>query len=62
MDKFTFVGNGDVNAVESLYEQFLADPNNVDETWQQFFAGFDLLKLILTLKEKFPKMCLKSSR
>lgn len=44
MDKFTFVGNGDVNAIESLYDQFLKDPNQVDETWQQFFAGFDFAK------------------
>ena len=44
MDKFTFVGNADVNAVSALYEQFLQDPNQVDETWQQFFAGFDFAK------------------
>lgn len=44
MDKFTFVGNGDVNAIESLYDQFLKDPSQVDETWQQFFAGFDFAK------------------
>ena len=44
MDKFTFVGNSDVNAIESLYEQFLQDPEQVDETWQQFFLGFDFAK------------------
>jgi len=44
MNKFTFVGNADVNAVSALYEQFLQDPNQVDETWQQFFAGFDFAK------------------
>lgn len=44
MDKFTFVGNADVNAVSALYDQFLQDPNQVDETWQQFFAGFDFAK------------------
>ena len=59
MDKFTFVGNGDVNAVESLYEQFLADPNNVDETWQQFFAGFDFAKANFDVEGEVPENVLK---
>lgn len=44
MDKFTFVGNSDVNAIETLYEQFLQDPTQVDESWQQFFSGFDFAR------------------
>ena len=59
MDKFTFVGNGDVNAVESLYEQFLADPNQVDETWQQFFAGFDFAKANFDIEGDLPENVLK---
>lgn len=59
MDKFTFVGNGDVNAVESLYEQFLADPNQVDETWQQFFAGFDFAKANFDVEGDLPENVLK---
>ena len=59
MDKFTFVGNGDVNAVESLYEQFLADPNQVDETWQQFFAGFDFAKANFDVEGGLPENVLK---
>ncbi len=59
MDKFTFVGNGDVNAVESLYEQFLSDPNQVDETWQQFFAGFDFAKANYDVEGDLPENVLK---
>ena len=59
MDKFTFVGNGDVNSVESLYEQFLADPNQVDETWQQFFAGFDFAKANFDVEGDLPENVLK---
>jgi 2-oxoglutarate dehydrogenase E1 component len=44
MDKFTFVGSSDVNAIETLYEQFLQDPNQIDESWKQFFSGFDFAK------------------
>ena len=59
MDKFTFVGNGDLNAVESLYDQFLADPSQVDETWQQFFAGFDFAKANFDVEEGVPENVLK---
>jgi 2-oxoglutarate dehydrogenase E1 component len=44
MDKFSFVGNADVNAIEALYQQYLANPESVDATWAQFFQGFDFAK------------------
>ena len=44
MDKFSFVGNADVNAIEALYHQYLANPESVDATWAQFFQGFDFAK------------------
>ncbi len=44
MDKFSFVGNGDVNAVEDLYNQYRNDPESVDFGWQKFFEGFEFSK------------------
>ncbi len=44
MDKFSYVGNGDVNAIEELFVQFQKDPNSVDQTWQDFFKGFEFAK------------------
>ena len=41
MDKFSYLGNGDVNAVENLYEQYLQNPESVDFGWKKFFEGFD---------------------
>ena len=41
MDKFSYLGNGDVNALEELYQKFKANPNDVDESWKKFFEGFD---------------------
>ncbi len=41
MDKFSFVGNADVSSVEALYQQYLQDPNSVDESWNHFFQGFE---------------------
>jgi 2-oxoglutarate dehydrogenase E1 component len=44
MDKFSFLGNADLNTIENLYQQFLQNPENVDESWVKFFQGFDFAK------------------
>ncbi|MBL1279893.1 MAG: 2-oxoglutarate dehydrogenase E1 component [Fluviicola sp.] len=44
MDKVTYVGNADVNAVDNLYEMYLKDPESVDIGWQKFFEGFDFAR------------------
>lgn len=41
MSDFSYVGNADVNAIENLYQQYLKNPDSVDASWKQFFAGFD---------------------
>lgn len=41
MDKFSYLSNMDVSAVEHLYQSYKSDPESVSEDWQQFFAGFD---------------------
>ncbi|WP_167618434.1 2-oxoglutarate dehydrogenase E1 component [Maribellus sediminis] len=44
MDKFSSVGNQELEAVEDLYQSYLADPNSVDLSWQHFFQGFELAR------------------
>ncbi len=44
MDKFSYVGNGDVNAIEDLYNQYRKDPESVESGWQKFFEGFEFSK------------------
>ncbi len=44
MDPFSYIGNGDVNAVEDLFIQFKKDPGSVDKTWQDFFKGFEFAR------------------
>jgi 2-oxoglutarate dehydrogenase E1 component len=44
MDKFSYIGNGDVNAIENLFIQFKKDPASVDKSWQDFFKGFELAR------------------
>ncbi len=41
MDKFSYVGNGDIEAYNAVYEQYRTNPNSVDETWKEFFQGFE---------------------
>jgi len=41
MDNYSYVGNGDVNAINEVYEQYKANPENVDATWKEFFQGFE---------------------
>ena len=44
MDKHSFMGNGDVAAIESIYQQYLSDPDSMDEGWKKFFDGFEFAR------------------
>lgn len=44
MDNYTYIGNGDVNAIEELYNRYLKDPTSVDEGYARFFEGFDFAR------------------
>lgn len=44
MDKYTYLSNVDIGTVENLYQQYLKDPNSVEETWQKFFEGFEFAR------------------
>jgi len=41
MDKFSFTGNSDIDAIEKIYEQYKSNPESVDKQWQKFFQGFE---------------------
>jgi 2-oxoglutarate dehydrogenase E1 component len=43
-DTNSFLGNIDINAVESIYQDYLKDPGSVEESWQQFFSGFEFAR------------------
>ncbi len=44
MDQFSYIANGDVSAIEELYQQYLQDPSSVDKSWEYFFKGFEFNK------------------
>lgn len=41
MDKFSFIGNSEIDSIDKLYEQYQSDPDSVDSQWQKFFEGFE---------------------
>jgi 2-oxoglutarate dehydrogenase E1 component len=44
MDKVSYVGNADVNAIDHMYKMYQQDPESVDIGWQKFFEGFDFAR------------------
>ena len=44
MDKVSFVGNADLNAIDHLYKQYLQKPESIDIGWQKFFEGFEFAR------------------
>ncbi len=41
MDKFSFIGNSESEAIESLYQLYIENPDALEESWKTFFAGFE---------------------
>ena len=41
MDQFSYIANADVAALDAIYQQYKQDPTSVDESWQNFFKGFE---------------------
>ncbi|GAB3777778.1 2-oxoglutarate dehydrogenase E1 component [Spirosoma horti] len=41
MDQYSYIANSDAAYVDQLYQSYKQDPQTVDESWQQFFKGFE---------------------
>ncbi len=41
MSDFSFIANAHPSFIDSMYEQYLKDPQQVEESWRAFFRGFD---------------------
>lgn len=44
MEKQSYIGNGEISAIESLYEQYLKDEQAVERDWRKFFEGFEFAR------------------
>jgi 2-oxoglutarate dehydrogenase E1 component len=56
MDKFSSVGNQELAAIEELYQAYLENPLSVDESWRQFFSGFELARTSYRQKPASPRL------
>lgn len=41
MDAFSYIANADVAYIADLYDRYRNDPHSVDQSWQDFFKGYD---------------------
>lgn len=55
MDKVSYLGNADVNAIEFLYNQYCLDPESIDEGWKKFFEGFEFAKTVFDSEGSIPE-------
>ena len=44
METTNFLGNAEIGTIENIYEQYRADKNSVDESWKNFFEGFEFAR------------------
>jgi 2-oxoglutarate dehydrogenase E1 component len=55
MEKFAYLGSGDIAAIETIYAQYLKDSNSVGEDWQKFFEGFEFGRANFEAGEAIPQ-------
>ena len=55
MDKVSYIGNADLNAIEHLYKQYQKDPKSVDNGWVKFFEGFEFAQINYDEGGKIPE-------
>ncbi len=48
MDHLSFIGNSEIETIDQLYKKYTDDPGSVDESWRNFFKGFDFARQYFT--------------
>ena len=62
MDKYSFLGAVHSNMVEMMYDQYIQNPDSVDEGWRSFFQGFDFAKEVYSEEDEVPETFEKEFR
>ncbi|MFC2152943.1 hypothetical protein ACFLSE_10500, partial [Bacteroidota bacterium] len=52
MDKFSFLGNSDIESIDRLYNEYKSNPESVDIQWQKFFEGFEFAQKNFPVSKK----------
>jgi len=55
MDKFSFLGNSEIEYIDELYQSYKNDPESVEESWRKFFQGFDFASAKFPIKQTINK-------
>jgi len=54
VDKYSYLNSADPHVIESLYAAYLKDPSSVEESWRQFFDGFEFSRKQYRVKKGDP--------
>ncbi len=46
MDKHNYLQNADISVIEQLYKEYLENRDTLDQSWQNFFDGFDFAQKV----------------
>ena len=41
MEPFSYLGNSEIESIDELYTKYLQNPESLDESWRNFFKGFE---------------------
>lgn len=44
MNKFSYLGNLEISAIEEMYQKFNINPSSIEPSWRQFFEGFEFAR------------------
>ena len=55
MDKFSFLGAIHSNQIDEMYEMYIQDSQSVDESWRNFFSGFDFGNEVYSEEDQIPE-------
>lgn len=45
MDKYSYLSNATPEAIDTLYQQYLSEPDSLEEGWKKFFEGFEFARI-----------------
>lgn len=44
MDKFSYLSNGHIAAIDDMYQKYTQSPDQIEADWQKFFEGFEFAR------------------
>ena len=54
LDSFSFLNSIDSDFVDELHQKYLVDKRLVEQSWRQFFDGYEFAKINYSDEEEIP--------